>query len=131
MEERFNGLDTSVDDLDDFNDALGDAGDGLGDASDAIDDAINHSKQLFDYVEIRLNYLDRVTNKFVSRFNDWMTSLEKRENLESQITATLNQIQGNSTGAMTYAERAGHDAYDYTYWSTDKETKQQIENHIQ
>ena len=120
-----------VDDaLDDFNDGLNDAGDGLGDAGDAlddaIDDAINHSKQLFDYVEIRLNYLDRVTNKFVSRFNDWMTSLEKRENLESQITATLNQIQGNSTGAMTYAERAEHDAYDYTYWATDKNAIQSI-----
>ena len=111
-------IDDTVDDLDD----LGDSADGAGDdLSDAVDDAINHSKQLFDYVEIRLNYLDRITNKWASRFNDWMDSLEKHENLDKQIAATIDQAFGNSYGATTYARKATESAYDYTYYETIKD----------
>lgn len=126
------------DDLPDFSDGLNDAGDGLDDFSDglddALDDAINKSKQLFDYVEIRLNYLNREATKIVNRFSDWMTETEKKSNIKQQMDMLLKEINEYSTAAFVYGEKAMHDAYEFKYYEDVKDANgnsHQVEKNLQ
>ena len=105
--------------LDDFQDALNDTGDGLGDAandfSDGVDDTLEKSKQLFDYIDIRLNWLDRTATKIANRFNEWMTDLEKKTNINDQLQATMDQIDAATRAALRYSQQAHMDSVNYEY----------------
>ena len=103
FQQRAGLIDDTVEQLGDLGDAAGNAGDGANDFSDGIDDLIEKSKQLFDFVELRLNWLDRNATRIANRFNEWMTDIEKSSNLKEQLGAITDQLEGSTRAAIAYA----------------------------
>ena len=96
----------------------GNAGTG-GDEKPQEEDKPQFSQEIFDYVELRLQYFADKTKSIADRINDYINKTLKKTLLGKQIEAIQTEIKANSRAASTYTNFAEKLAQAYSY--TDKD----------
>lgn len=84
------------------------------------------SQEIFDYVELRLQYFADKTKAVADRITDYINKTTKKALLNKQIEAIQTEIKANSRAASTYMDFAEKLAANYSY--TDKDGNQATVN---
>lgn len=100
----------------------GNAGTG-GDETPQEEDKPQFSQEIFDYVEIRLQYFADKTKYFADKITDYVNKVTKGKLLRKEITAIQDEIKANSHAATTYANFAEQLATNYSYADKDGNKK--------
>ena len=100
----------------------GNAGTG-GDEKPQEEDKPQFSQEIFDYVEIRLQYFADKTKYFADKITDYVNKVTKGKLLRKEITAIQDEIKANSHAVTTYANFAEQLATNYSYADKDGNKK--------
>lgn len=103
----------------------GSGNDNSGNATDNTDKP-QFSYDIFDYVELRLQYFADKTKAVADRITDYINKATKKALLDKQIKAIQTEIKANSRAASTYMDFAEKLAQAYSY--TDKDGNQATVN---
>lgn len=97
----------------------GGGGDSGGGGGEENNDKPQYSQDIFDYVEIRLQYLADATKKIADRITDYVDKALKGKLLKQEIAALQREIEANSQAATTYMRFAEDYARNYVYTDDD------------
>lgn len=108
---------------DDKDDDVSDGGNGNdGGGDDTLDDGKDtpqFSQEVFDYVELRLQYFADATKKIADKITEYIDDITKEKYLKEEINALKDEISANSQAAISYSDFGEKEAKAYTYTDDD------------
>lgn len=101
-----NGSENWMDPYTNTSDSLSDAADSLSNAADEISDATDEFKEIFDWVEVRLEELDETLSLLSAQLENAVYYNEKNSIIDGMINVNNTKLENLNAGYDEYAEYA-------------------------